>query len=91
MSQTEFLDRINGLSLQERLNLLETAMQQVKEEVAQLKRKRPLLFLSEEEISQQLRKQAEEALPYYLNDKELTIFTALDGEDFYEYEDYKEE
>ena len=31
-----------------------------------------------------MRKSAEIMLPYYENDKELTAFTVLDGEDFYE-------
>jgi len=31
-----------------------------------------------------MRKSAEIMLPYYQNDKELTAFTVLDGEDFYE-------
>jgi len=38
----------------------------------------------EEKAQKMLKASAEFALPYYLTDKELTIFTALDGEDFLE-------
>lgn len=40
-----------------------------------------------EEKRQRLAEAAQAALPYYLSDPELTIFTALDSEDFYEYEE----
>lgn len=39
-----------------------------------------------EERCQQMAEAAKIALPYYQTDPELTIFTALDGEDFYDYE-----
>lgn len=40
-----------------------------------------------EEKRRRLAEAARAALPYYLSDPELTAFTALDGEDFYEYEE----
>ncbi len=39
-----------------------------------------------EERCRQMAEAAQIALPHYQHDHELTIFTALDGEDFYDYE-----
>ena len=40
----------------------------------------------ESDEDEAMRKSAEIMLPYYQNDKELTAFTVLDSEDFYETE-----
>jgi PHD/YefM family antitoxin component YafN of YafNO toxin-antitoxin module len=42
--------------------------------------------MSVEEQERYLEMVAQEALPHYLHNKELTAFTALDVEDFYDYE-----
>jgi len=43
-----------------------------------------LKSIRREEVSSSMRKAAEELRSDYLNDPELTAFTALDSEDFYE-------
>ena len=43
-----------------------------------------MLFRSEKQLDQQLRIAANLAVDDYANDRELTIFISLDGEDFLE-------
>ena len=88
MSQAEILEKLNELPLAERVALMEAALHQLKEELQKVElRQVKHTQMSEEELDRLLAEQAQAALPYYLTDKELTIFTALDGEDFYEYDE----
>jgi hypothetical protein len=78
MDQLEIINAIKDLPAAARLAVAEATLQSLREELPP-----PLSTL--EEKRGRLAEAARIALPYYLSDPELTIFTALDGEDFYEY------
>ncbi len=86
VEQTEILEAIRVLPPAVRLAIAEATLQSLREEFPPAE---PELesVPSWEERCRQMAEAAIEALPYYQTDSELTIFTALDGEDFYEYED----
>ena len=68
MSTQEILREINKLSLQERLLIIEKALETIRAN----------------ETDQQLSIAAESMAPEYKSNKELTAFTSLDLENFYE-------
>lgn len=70
MSAVDILLEINKLPLGERLGVVEKALRDIRLE----------------EQSERMRVAAERLRNDYLTDSELTAFTALDGEDFYDYE-----
>ncbi len=82
MSRQEILEEIKRLTPEERLVLFEDTFQLIRQDLSRVEQP-----LSREERKRQLAEQAKLALPYYQNDEELTIFTALDGEDVYDYEE----
>jgi hypothetical protein len=78
MSYADLMEQVVQLPINEKLNLLEVLTRSIKEQVA---------TSNIEEIEERRRKRREAAIElreYYLNDKELTALTVLDGEDFYE-------
>jgi len=79
MTQLEIIEEINKLTSIEQLEVIKTVLQTVQTESEQTKN-----LLKREVLRQQLEVSAQLMLNDYLNDEELTIFTALDGEDFYE-------
>jgi hypothetical protein len=79
MTQTEILVALRKLTTPERLIVLEAALQQIHEDLQQ--REKPLAQI---ETKRQLAAAAEVLLPNYEAGGELTIFTALDGEDINE-------
>ncbi|MBM4166302.1 MAG: hypothetical protein FJ218_05195 [Ignavibacteria bacterium] len=74
MTQTEILTELKRLPTSECISVIETALEFVREDFQYPKK--------EKEI--QLEEAAKMALPFYLHDKDLTAFTSLDSEDFYE-------
>jgi hypothetical protein len=76
MTQTEILAALRKLTAPERLTVIEAALQQIREDLQQ--RERPL---AQVETRRQLAAAAEALLPDYAAGGDLTIFTALDGED----------
>jgi len=60
------------------LTIIESVLQRVRRELQQMGLPEGL-----DERRRQLAKAAEALLPDYMEDTELTAFTALDGEDFY--------
>jgi hypothetical protein len=76
MTQTEILEALRRLTAPERLTVIEAALQQIREDLQQ--RERPLAQI---ETKRRLAEAAEALLPDYAAGGELTIFTALDGED----------
>lgn len=79
MSQTELLSELNKLDTFDRLRIIEQAIHAIREEL------HPIIYKKDLRIDKnQLLKAAELLADDYKNDKELTAFTALDGEDFYE-------
>lgn len=79
MSQMELLSELNKLDTYDRLKIIEQAIQAIREELL------PIIHKKDHHANRsQLLKAAELLVEDYKNDKELTAFTALDGEDFYE-------
>ena len=79
MTQTEILEALRRLTAMERLTVLETALQQIREDLQQMGKP-----LTQIEKKRQLAAAAEALLPDYAADGELTIFTTLDSEDLNE-------
>lgn len=78
MTLTEILEALKQLDNAERLNIAKAALRLMREDWQSL---------TPAEKEQQLAMAAELAILDYLPGSELTVFTALDGEDFYEYTD----
>ncbi|MBC7227251.1 MAG: hypothetical protein H5T61_08465 [Thermoflexales bacterium] len=74
----QILEEFNRLPIPERLTIIESMLQGVREDL-----RRMAQATSRAERRSQLAKAAEILLPDYMEDAELTAFTALDGEDFY--------
>ena len=83
MSQRDLLDQLRGLSLLDRLAVLEVALRGIREDMA-TQGLSGTDDAADEERSRALREAALAALPLYEAGGELTAFTALDGEPFYE-------
>ena len=77
MTQTEILRELKKLTSAERLAVAEAALTLVREDL-----QRTVRPLSRTQISQQLAAAAQALLRDYQTDPELTVFTALDSEDF---------
>jgi hypothetical protein len=80
MTYTEILEALRKLSLTERLALMEAVLHLTRDELQQRQQPLPATF----EKTEQLAAAAQALLPDYTTDTELTSFTALDSEDFYE-------
>ncbi|MBI1881413.1 MAG: hypothetical protein HYR94_24805 [Chloroflexi bacterium] len=79
LTQLEILQELKKLPPVERLAILETALHTLHEDLRQLE-----IQSTPTERQQQLAAAAKLLLPDYTTDDELTIFTALDSEDFRE-------
>jgi hypothetical protein len=79
MTYTEMLETLKQLTLTERLALMEAALHLMREELQQ-RAQQPTTY----ERTERLTAAAKALLPDYTTETELTIFTALDSEDFYE-------
>lgn len=77
MKQEKLLEELKSLTIIEQLEILEKAVKLVREDFQ--KDKSPN---DDFDTKKQLSKAAESLLSDYTDDKELTIFTTLDGEDF---------
>ena len=77
MIQGEILEAFKKLTTTERLAVMEAALRLMREDLQQTERPLPLM-----ERKQQLTVAAEALLPDYQAGGELTVFTALDSEDF---------
>jgi hypothetical protein len=88
MSQIEIVEALKGLTAGERLAVVEAALQLLREDIEPPEPAiTPEPTITFEERSKQMAAAAESLRWYYENDPELTAFTALDGEDFYDYEE----
>lgn len=81
MTQAEILEELKKLTAAERAAVLVDALQLVQADLQHLTPSTDYAALD-----RQLEAAAALALPFYLEDPELTAFTALDAEDFYEAE-----
>ena len=79
MTYTEMLETLKQLTLTERLALMEAALHLMREELQQHEQQP-----ATDERTARLAAAAQALLPDYTTDTELTSFTALDSEDFYE-------
>jgi hypothetical protein len=77
ITTTEILQTIPQLSPADCFQIAETLL---------VKMQTTISIPTREQINQQLKIAALLAVDDYANDSELTAFTSLDGEDFYEYE-----
>jgi hypothetical protein len=78
MTPTDILEELKKFTTAERLAIIEAALHQTCEDLAQAQ-----LPDVREERKQQLRVAAEALLPDYAARADLTVFTALDSEDFH--------
>jgi hypothetical protein len=81
MTQSEILEELKKLTASDRLAVVTAALQLVQADLQQL-----APCPEREVLDRRLEAAAALALPFYLEDPELTAFTALDAEDFYESE-----
>ncbi len=77
MTRLEILDELKKLSLSERLTIIESAIRLIRDDLEPAERRL-------DTSRQQLAAAAEILLADYTANTELTVFTALDGEDFHE-------
>ena len=77
MTQTEILEKLKKLTPAECLAVVEAALRLIREDLEELEAQP-----SARERRKQLAKAAEALFPDYKAGDELTVFTALDGEDF---------
>jgi hypothetical protein len=78
MTQVEILEELKKLTTPERLIIIEAALQLIREDLQPAEQR-----LTRTERKRQLATAAKALLPDYTADGELTVFTALDSEDFY--------
>jgi hypothetical protein len=79
MTQTEILEELKKLTTAERLEIIQAALYLIREDLQQVGQP-----LTRTQRRQQLAAAAEPLLPDYSAGGELTTFTALDGESFYD-------
>ncbi|HEX30810.1 TPA: hypothetical protein ENG04_12095 [Candidatus Poribacteria bacterium] len=78
MTQTEILEELRKFTISERLTIIETALRLIREDLQQVEQS-----LTRSEKRRLMATAAKALLQDYATDDELTIFTTLDGEDFY--------
>lgn len=78
MTQTDILKELEQFTITERLSILETAMRLIREDLQQEEQSQ-----FREGRKHQLVKAAEMLREDYATDRELTVFTVLDSEEFY--------
>ncbi len=78
MIQVEILEELKKSTIPERLTIIEAALRLIREDLQQVG-----LPLTRAERRRQLAEAAEALLQDYAAGGELTVFTALDSEDFY--------
>jgi hypothetical protein len=78
MTHVEILEEFKKFPIPERLTLVEAALRLIREDLQQVERP-----LTQAERKRQLAAAAEALLQDYAAGGELTVFTALDSEDFY--------
>lgn len=77
MTTGEILKQLNGLPPADRLKVIESTVHQMLADLENLKAR------GSDDAEGRLKRAAEALLADYSNDKELTAFTALDGEAFH--------
>jgi hypothetical protein len=85
MVRSDLLDAIRRLPLRERLAVLEESLHDLREDFTAADHEGGGRVVARER-DRKLQKAAERALPLYSAGGELTAFTALDGDPFYDHE-----
>jgi hypothetical protein len=78
MKTTEIIELLPTLSIEDRIEIATIALNSIREQQSAHK------LENKQQIDSQLRMAASLAVDDYMNDRELTAFTCLDGEDFLE-------
>jgi hypothetical protein len=78
MGTTEIIKLLPTLSIEDRIEIATIALNSIREQQSAHK------LENKQQINSQLRMAASLAIDDYTNNRELTIFTCLDGEDFLE-------
>lgn len=78
MTQVQILEELQKFTISDRLTIVEATLRLIREDLQQERQPLP-----REERRRQLVAAAEALMPDYAAGGELTIFTALDSEDFY--------
>ena len=78
MTQVEVLEELKRFTIPERITIIEATLRLIREDLQQVRQS-----LARSERRRQLAAAAEALLPDYAAGGELTVFTALDSEDFY--------
>jgi hypothetical protein len=78
MIQADIVEELKRFTISERLEIVEAALRLIREDLQEVGQP-----LTQTERRRQLAAAAEALLPDYAAGGELTIFTALDSEDFY--------
>lgn len=78
MTQTHIIQELKNLTTEERLEVIEAAIELIRAELHQTDNR-----ASNKATKTQLTEAAEAMLEEYNTDEELTIFTSLDSEDFH--------
>ncbi len=78
MAQAELLEKLKKLTPKERLTIIEVALHLVRKDFQRMEQP-----LAQTKKKQQLAAAAKALLPDYVAGGELTVFTALDSEDFH--------
>lgn len=78
MTQVQILEELKKFTISDRLTIVEATLRLIREDL-----QRKAQPVAQEEKRRQLAAAAEALLPDYAAGSELTIFTALDSEDFY--------
>ncbi|MEQ8169320.1 MAG: hypothetical protein ABRQ38_10515 [Candidatus Eremiobacterota bacterium] len=79
MTQKEILLELKNFTNEERLKIIEDTLNMIREDI-----RRADIIKNQKDKKNKLAEAARVMLKDYATDKELTAFTALDGEDFYD-------
>jgi len=78
MTEREIMEQIRKLTTAERLTVVEKTLHSIREELEQIEKP-----VSDTDLKRKLAKAAEALFGDYASRRDLTAFTALDGEDFH--------
>jgi hypothetical protein len=78
MTYVEIVEELKKFTIPERLTIVEATLRMIREDLRQIGQP-----LTQADRKRQLATAAEALLPDYATGGELTVFTALDSEDFY--------
>ena len=78
MTEKEIMEQLKKLTAAERLTVVEEALRSIREELEQIEKP-----VADADLRRKLAEAAEALLPDYAPGGDLTVFSALDSEDFH--------